>query len=502
MNTSNTLPLIEHASEHGGRRAVSDASGTYSYETLLEKSKSVASALLAQNGTDLSEKNVAFLVPSSFEYVAVQWGIWRAGGVAVPLAVSHPTSELEYVLEDADPEVVIAHESLAPKIESAVAARNIRFLLTDEVLNHAEGLLPDVAPRRRALIIYTSGTTGHPKGAVTTHANIEAQALALIEAWGWTREDDILCVLPLHHVHGIVNILTCALRSGAHCTMVEHFDADGVWEFFRAKQPTLFMAVPTIYRRLIKAFEEASAERQREFAEASKHLRLMVSGSAALGVQTLERWREITGHTLLERYGMTELGMVLSNPLEGERMPGRVGQPLPGVEVQLQDERGAPVAEGEQGEICVRGPNVFLEYWKRPDETEKAFRNGWFLTGDIAVVENSNYRIVGRNSVDIIKTGGYKISALEVEEVLRSHEFIEECAVVGVPDADWGERVSVAAEVSAGETLTLDELKEWASSRLAPYKIPRSLKVLDSLPRNAMGKVTKPQVVKLFQETV
>ena len=225
-----------------------------------------------------------------------------------------------------------------------------------------------------------------------------------------------------------------------------------------------------------------------------------MSGSAALPVQTLERWREITGHTLLERYGMTEIGMALANPLRGERRPGMVGVPLPGVDVRLVDESGAAPVEGAAGEIEVRGPGVFLEYWQRPEETRSAFRDGWFRTGDMAVVEQGSFRLLGRTAVDIIKTGGFKVSALEIEEVLREHPCIAECAVVGLSDQDWGERVSVAAELTAGSSLSLDALQQWAKARLAPYKVPRSLITVTALPRNAMGKVVKPEVAALFKQ--
>jgi malonyl-CoA/methylmalonyl-CoA synthetase len=259
------------------------------------------------------------------------------------------------------------------------------------------------------------------------------------------------------------------------------------------------MAVPTIYRKLIAAWEAADSSRQSRWSAGAARLRLMVSGSAALPVQTLARWREITGHTLLERYGMTEIGMALSNPLHGERRAGSVGAPLPGMEVRLVDEQGVPVADGTPGEIEVRGSNVFLEYWGRPDATREAFRDGWFRTGDVAVLEGGAYRILGRTSVDIIKTGGYKVSALEIEEVLRTHPAIAECAVVGVADAEWGERVAAAVELRPGRELDLASLKGWAREQLAPYKIPRELRVVAALPRNAIGKVVKPDIAALFR---
>jgi len=227
-------------------------------------------------------------------------------------------------------------------------------------------------------------------------------------------------------------------------------------------------------------------------------MRLMVSSSAALPVQRLERWREISGHVLLERYGMTEIGMALGNPLHGERRPGFVGTPLPGVEVRLVDDAGRAVPAGTPGEIEVRGATVFLEYWRRPDATAEAFREGWFRSGDVAVLENGSYRILGRSSVDIIKTGGFKVSALEVEEVLRTHPAIAECAVVGVEDPEWGERICAAVEPRGEAELTLAVLQAWAKDRLAPYKIPRALRSVPALPRNAMGKVTKGEVAKLF----
>jgi malonyl-CoA/methylmalonyl-CoA synthetase len=348
------------------------------------------------------------------------------------------------------------------------------------------------------MIIYTSGTTGRPKGVVLTHANLAAQIASLVTAWAWRPEDRILLVLPLHHVHGIVNVVACALWSGARCEMAPRFEPVDTWTRIAGGGITLFMAVPTVYHRLIAAWEAAPPDRRRQWSEGARGLRLMVSGSAALPVTTLERWRAITGHTLLERYGMTEIGMALSQPLHGERRPGYVGAPLPGVAVRLADEHGAPAAPGAPGELEVRGPAVFAEYWHRPDETSAAFRDGWFRTGDVAVRDGSDYRLLGRRSVDIIKTGGYKVSALEIEEVLRSHPAIAECAVVGVEDPEWGQRVAVAVETREGHALTPDALQQWAGERLAPYKVPRSLLVMARLPRNAMGKITKPELAALF----
>jgi malonyl-CoA/methylmalonyl-CoA synthetase len=301
-------------------------------------------------------------------------------------------------------------------------------------------------------------------------------------------------------VHGIVNVLTCALWSGAACEILPAFDAREVWSRLARGDLTLYMAVPTLYRRLIDAWDGADEATKAAWSAGARRLRLMVSGSAALPVPTLERWEEITGHRLLERYGMTEIGMALSNPLRGERRPGHVGQPLPGVAVRLTDEADAPVTDGRAGQIQVRGPAVFREYWRRPEATAEAFTpDGWFRTGDLAVIENGSYRILGRESVDILKTGGEKVSALEIEAVLRDHALVADCAVVGVPDPEWGERVCAAVVAAPGGAPTSDALRAWARERLAPYKVPKEVRVVPELPRNAMGKVTKPDVQGLFR---
>jgi malonyl-CoA/methylmalonyl-CoA synthetase len=360
-------------------------------------------------------------------------------------------------------------------------------------------MTPEITSQRRAMILYTSGTTNRPKGVVTTHANITAQVMSLVEAWAWSASDRTVLCLPLHHVHGIINVVCCALWLGATCQMLPRFDANDTWDLIAGGNLTLFMAVPTIYAKLISAWDTASPERRARLSQSCAKLRLMLSGSAALPVSTLQRWKEISGHTLLERYGMTEIGMALSNPLQGERVPGTVGTPLPSVEVQLVAENGKPVAPGTPGQIEVRGPSVFKEYWGKPDATRDAFRDGWFRTGDTAVVENGVYRILGRSDIDILKTGGHKVSALEIEEALRKHPAVAECAVVGVPDPEWGERVAAAVVLNDGDALDLPSLRTWAKQWLAAYKLPSRLLLLDALPRTAMGKVIKPAVVALFQ---
>ena len=502
MSHTASLPLIPQYNRYRGRTAIIDGQGTFTYDDLLRISSTVAAALLSSR-EDLQQERIAFAVTPGFAWVAVQWGIWRAGGVAVPLPASSPAPELEYFIDDSRSSVVVCDASALPALSPVAASRGLRALEYDELcLPHTPeppeiGL--NVGNERRAMILYTSGTSNRPKGVVTTHANVTAQISSLVKAWDWSADDRTLLCLPLHHVHGIINVVACALWAGATCQMLPRFDASAVWDSIASGRLTLFMAVPTIYTKLIANWDAASPERRKILSAGCARMRLMVSGSAALPVSTLVRWKEISGQTLLERYGMTEFGMALSNPLHGDRVPGSVGRPLPGVEVQLVGEDGTPVSPGTAGEIEVRGAGVFAEYWDKPEATRAAFRAGWFRTGDTAVVENGVYRILGRTSIDVLKTGGHKVSALEIEEVLRQHPAVAECAVVGVPDREWGERVAAAVVVHDGQTLDLPSLRTWALKLLAGYKVPSRLLVLDALPRNAMGKVLKPSVVKLFQ---
>jgi len=480
--------------------AIVDRTGEHTYGSLSSAANAVAGNLLAISGLeDLGDERITFRIAPGFNYVATLLGIWRAGGIAVPLCVTHPEPELAYVLDDTSPILVVADEAGEDVLARLAAERDVQFRKNGKLLSGRleHDALPSVAADRPALILYTSGTTGHPKGVVLSHTALSANIEALVDAWGWTAEDRIIHVLPLHHTHGIVNALLCALQVGATVDILPGFEAETVWRRFTEGRATLFMAVPTVYNRLIRDWEEtASIEQQHRSAGAST-LRLMVSGSAALPVPVFERWREITGHTLLERYGMTEIGMALSNPLESERRPGSVGTPLPGVEVRLVDEELKEVAKGCSGEIHVRGTALFDEYWNRPEESEIAFHDGWFKTGDVAILEDGAYRILGRRSVDIIMTGGFKVSALEIENVLLEHPDIQDCAVVGVEDPDWGE--SVCAAIVCRREIRHDKLRDWAREQLAPYKLPRrSLRVLE-LPKNVMGKVTKPEIKKLFE---
>jgi len=491
---------IEFRSLPNASTRVIASDGTAGAAALDDSARRVAHALTVAAGvSDLQEARVAFHVAPGCAYLAVLLGIWKAGGIAVPLAMSYPPAELEYLVQDAQASLLVSDPAGEPVLAPIARRSGATMALTPDVLSAPPGPAASVADHRRALILYTSGTTGKPKGVVTTHANIAAQITALVAAWEWTANDRTLLVLPLHHVHGIINVVGCAIASGATLEMMPTFEAEASWSRLASGEISVFTAVPTIYRRLIASWEGAPETVRRQRSQGAQNARLMMSGSAALPVQTLERWREITGHTLLERYGMTEIGMALSNPLHGPRHAGRVGAALPGVETRIVDESGNPVTGGTPGELEVRGPSVFLEYWRRPDETRAAFRDGWFRTGDVAACEDGVHRLLGRTSVDIIKTGGYKVSALEIEEVLRAHPAVADCAVVGVPDAEWGERVCAAIELRDAAVLDPQMLQAWMKAQLAPYKVPKDLRAVSALPRNAMGKVVKTDVAKLFR---
>jgi malonyl-CoA/methylmalonyl-CoA synthetase len=492
------LPPIVRARAHAHAVAFRDALRETTYQELLDRSAALATVLLA-GAPDLAEARVALLAPAVPSYVAAQWGLWRAGAVKVPICLTATEPEWEYALTDSGATAVLADGASAPRIAPLCARLGLRLIDIDAPSGPAGGL-PEIAAHRRAMILYTSGTTSRPKGVVTTHAHIAAQVRSLVQAWEWQPSDRIPLFLPMHHIHGIVNVAGCALWVGATIEPFAKFDQPAILERVKADAYSLFMAVPTIYVKLIQTLEAAPAAERAAIVGGFQRMRLMVSGSAALPASVHEQWTALTGQRLLERYGMTEIGMAISNPLRGERRPGAVGQALPGVEVRLKAESGAVItAEDTPGEIQVRGPNVFAEYWGKPAATAESFdADGWYRTGDMAVLESGYYRIMGRLSVDIIKSGGYKLSALEIEAALLGHPDIAECAVLGLPDDTWGEAVSAAVVTRNGADLALPALREWCKCRLSAYKIPQRLVVVKELPRNAMGKVTKPAVRHLF----
>ncbi len=491
------LQLIHQAQQNLSHTAIISGGKSFSYQQLLTDSQQFATQLLAQK-PDLTEARVAFMVTPGYDYVSVQWGIWQAGGIAVPLCISYPIASLQYVIEDTEAEIIVVSPIFEQTLLPLIQEKGLRMIVLGTEQPTQIGSLPSIDVSRWAMILYTSGTTNLPKGVVSTHANLEAQISTLVKAWEYTASDHILCILPLHHVHGIINVICCTLWAGGTVEFLPEFSAEGVFSAFKKQKINVFMAVPTIYFKLIAYWESLLPEQQQEISDVLKPFRLMVSGSAALPVSVMEKWEQISGHRLLERYGMTEIGMALSNPYLGERLAGHVGMPLPGVGVRLVDDEQQIVEKGQPGEIQVKGATVFSEYWRREKATADSFTDdGWFRTGDIAVVKSESYKILGRNSVDIIKSGGYKISALEIEEVLRTHPEIADCGVVGIADDEWGELVA-AVLVLKSDNLHTNNLNSWIRERMPAYKVPRRYHIVSDLPRNAMGKVTKNDLKKYF----
>lgn len=449
--------------------------------------------------SDLEEERIAFFLPGSVDYVTVMHGVWRAGGIAVPLNTTSTIPELEHYLSCARAARLVAPAEDHEFLRTLCAALAIQLLTVDELLAETATTLPAIADSRRAMMIFTSGTTNKPKGVISTHANIRQQVCTLLDAWGWSETDVIPLFLPLHHVHGIINVLCCGLWAGARVHLFERLDIPAISHDIAAGAFNVFMAVPTVYVKFIQHFGKITEQEAKAICEGFGAMRLNVSGSAACPVPLFEQWRELTGQVLLERYGMTEIGMALSNPYDDERRAGHVGHPLPGVEIRLAGEDGEWI-EGEDlpGEIYVRGASVFLEYWDNPDATDKSFRDGWFQTGDMAVLEGGYYRIMGRTSIDIIKSGGYKLSALEIEGVLLEHPDIEEIAIIGAEDEVWGEAVAAFIVLRQGTALEPASLKQWCDGKMSAYKIPKQVHFIENLPRNAMGKVTKPDLKPLL----
>jgi malonyl-CoA/methylmalonyl-CoA synthetase len=445
------------------------------YGELDARSRTVA-ARFAAAGLAPGERILMSAAPSLdlvVAYVAAQ----RLGLVVVPMNTAYTRREVEHIVTDAGPAAAVVDDA-----ERAGWMEGVPMVCTPEVALPGQRDLPlDLATRDDlALIAYTSGTTGAPKGAMLSSGNLLASAEAVGLAWRWTADDRLVLALPLFHMHGLGVGVNGTLVAGASAVVLPKFEPGAVLDAVREHAASLFFGVPTMYARL------AASPRVGELAA----LRLCVSGSAPLAPDLHAELLARGGQSVLERYGMTETVMNVSNPYDGERRPGSVGFPLPGVELRLDaahDDAEKPPATGE---ILLRGPNVFRGYWKRPDATAEAFTaDGWFRTGDLGAFDADGYlRIVGR-AKDLIITGGYNVYPREVEDVLRTHPGVADAAVAGVPSDEWGETVS-AWIVPAGD-LDPEELIEFARERLARFKCPRVVRIVEELPRNALGKVVK-----------
>jgi malonyl-CoA/methylmalonyl-CoA synthetase len=464
----------------------------------LERNVQRAMALLHAKGVGPGDR-VALQLPKCLPFIYLYLATMRLEAICLPLNTGYPPRELAYFLADAGAKLLFADTRTRPTVDPLLptlpALEECIYLhpFQESALFGDGAGFPEayrtLTPSATCLMIYTSGTTGRPKGAELSHANLSAGLDALYSAWGWQEDDILLHVLPIFHVHGLLVALQGALHAGATTILHAKFDPLHALQTLQARRCTVFMGVPTIHRRLVEAPNAAAYD--------LSHMRLLTSGSDRLPDDLFLQFRETFGHTLLERYGMSETIMLLSNPLAGERRIGSVGLPLPGVEVRIvnpEDER--PLEDGEVGEVQVRGANVCKGYWQQPEKTAVAFTpDGWFRTGDLGLREPDGYYMLKGRSKDLIICGGYNVYPPEVELVLAEHPAVAASAVIGCPDDQWGERVTALVVPHAGVQASEEELKseiiDFCRERLAHYKAPRLVILLTDLPRNAMGKVQK-----------
>ncbi|HKC88968.1 MAG TPA: AMP-binding protein [Blastocatellia bacterium] len=441
--------------------------------------------LIASRGLARGDR-LCFFMPNRVEFIDLFLACVKAGVIVVPINALYREREIGHIVADSEPKAVVTTRELAPFVPAGVPVWDVDELAAAADSLEGSRIRTSLEGDDPAAIVYTSGTTGRSKGAVLTHNNFAANAVNLLACWRITSEDRYLAVLPLFHVHGLGNGVHVWLLGGCRMRLAERFEINRAGALFESFQPTLFFGVPTIYVRLL----ELSSYQARRIGE---RMRLFVSGSAPLPAQVLEAFRAKFGHTILERYGMSETLMNVSNPYEGERRAGSVGFPLPGVSVRILDAALRPVSEGEVGEVYVRGPNVFAGYWRRPDATAEATVSGpdgkWFRTGDLAERSADGYVTLRGRRTDLIISGGFNIYPREIEDVLLELPGVREAAVCGAPDELRGELP--IAYVVADETFDEKGAEDACRKALASFKVPRAFIRVDSLPHNALGKVRK-----------
>lgn len=450
---------------------------TFTFQQLDERANQTARILL--NANFQPGDRLCVYLTNCVEMIDLYLACLRTGIIFVPINILYRDREISHILNDAKPKALVVEESLdAPGSEVWTLAALKEKLPTQPATRPRIPLDGDTP----AGIIYTSGTTGTSKGAILTHNNFAVNALNLLTCWQITAEDRLLLALPLFHVHGLGNGLHCWLMSGCRMRLLKRFEHQHAEETLLGFRPTVFFGVPTMYVRLLEINPQSAKE-------IGGFMRLFVSGSAPLAAHVLEEFKKLYGHTILERYGMSETLMNISNPYIGERRPGSVGLPLPGVSVRLLNRSLEPVAEGEPGEVYLKGPNIFAGYWQREEATRASFVDGYFKTGDLATRSQDGYFTLCGRSGDLIISGGFNIYPREMEEFLQEQPEVAEAAVAGVPDAVRGE-VPVAYVVLKSE-VTMDTLEARCKAKLASFKVPRKFIPVDKLPRNAMGKVQK-----------
>lgn len=436
---------------------------------------------LRRRGVGVGDR-VALYMANRVEFVDVFLACVRAGFVLVPINVLYREREIAHIVADSEPRLVVTTSGNDALFPAGSDVAIIDDLATDALRNPGVYQRPSIDGDAPAALVYTSGTTGRSKGAVLTHNNLAANAAALVACWRITSDDRYLAALPLFHVHGLGNGVCSWLLSGCTMRLVERFEASRVLEWFEHFAPTLFFGVPTMYVRLLDLPADAARA-------IGGHMRLFVSGSAPLPPHVLESFRERFGHTILERYGMSETLMLTSNLLEGERRAGTVGYPLPGVSLTVRDSSGTPLAAGQVGEVWVKGPTVFAGYWRNPAATAAAFHEGWFATGDLGEFDASGCLTLRGRATELIISGGFNIYPREIEEVLLEQVGVREAAVVGAPDERRGEVPVAYVVVDSG--VDVDSLRDRCTQSLASFKAPRVIIRVDALPRNAMGKLQK-----------
>lgn len=479
----------------------------YSYTDALNQSAQLAGAL-----TELGVKQgdrVAVQVDKSPEAILLYLACLRIGGVYLPLNTGYTGDEIRYFLNDSEPTLFVCRPKTIEEAQSIAAETGCPAVET--LGSNADGSLmeaahqatptEDIEPlgeRDLAAILYTSGTTGRSKGAMLTHNNLASNAETLVSAWHFSADDRLIHALPIFHTHGLFVACNVTLMAGASMLCLPKFDADVIFD--ELPNGNVMMGVPTFYTRLVQD--------ERLTPDATANMRLFVSGSAPLTAETHEAFEAMTGHAILERYGMTETNMNISNPYQGVRRPGTVGMPLPGVEMRITDrETGEEVPKREIGMLQIRGPNVFIGYWRMPEKTrEELLDDGFFITGDLAMVDEQGYvHIVGRDK-DLVISGGYNVYPKEIEQVIDALEQVAESAVIGLPHPDLGEGVTAVVVCQQGTTCQENQLEEkkiirYLEGRLAKYKQPKRVFFVDELPRNTMGKVQKNELRKQFNDT-
>jgi malonyl-CoA/methylmalonyl-CoA synthetase len=456
---------------------------TFTYADLDAESARFAN-LLTSMGLGRGDR-VAAQIDKSAQTVFLYLGCLRAGLVYLPLNTAYQAGEIGYFASDAEPKAAFCRPEARPWFKGVPNLPG----LADAAREAASFSTAQTAADDLACIVYTSGTTGQPKGAMVTHGNLSTNARALHECWRFRPGDVLLHALPMFHVHGLFVALHTALLNASRIIYQARFDAGSV--LAALPRASVFMGVPTYYVRLL-----AEPRLDRDLC---RHMRLFVSGSAPLAVETFEAFERRTGHAILERYGMTETGMNTSNPFDGERRRGTVGVPLAGIEVRVVDDADAPLASGETGHVQVRGPNVMPGYWKLPEKNSEEFTaDGFFRTGDLGKFDAEGYlSIVGR-AKDMVISGGYNVYPREIELLLESLPGVRDCAVFGVPHPDFGEAVTAAVVLAPGASLTEAEVVAYIKSRLANFKVPKRVVFMPELPRNAMGKVLKTELRKTY----